>query len=249
MNNLVKVIANSKMEQVVSTRDLHEVLAIVKRFSAWWEDQTVRLSLIESIDYTPYLQVHPQNHQEIQDYHITLDIAKHIAMISGGENGRKVREYFIQVEKAWNDPELVMARSLQFANRKLINFEERINQLSIEKNELKAELEYKSEVISGLLPAMDIYQKRTVLNRVVRHKKADVRARWAELYKVFTASYHVDLKARCEGHNLKESKKSKHLSVVAYAERFGYLDNLYDIAVKLYETDISEIVESLKKIS
>lgn len=137
MNELIRVQTNDNFEQIVSMRDLHEVLAINKRFSAWWDDQANRLSLIEGVDYTPYLQVHPQNHQEMQDYHAPIDIAKHIAMISGGENGKKVREYFIQVEKAWNDPEQVMARALQISNKKLLGFTERVMQLESKINEDK----------------------------------------------------------------------------------------------------------------
>lgn len=33
------------------------------------------------------------------DYHITLDMAKELAMIENNEQGRKVRRYFIQMEK------------------------------------------------------------------------------------------------------------------------------------------------------
>ena len=40
-------------------------------------------------------------------------------MIQRSEAGRKFRQYFIKVEKAWNSPEAVMARALQFANNQL----------------------------------------------------------------------------------------------------------------------------------
>lgn len=40
-------------------------------------------------------------------------------MIQRSEAGRKFRQYFIKVEEAWNSPEAVMARSLQFANNQL----------------------------------------------------------------------------------------------------------------------------------
>ena len=40
-------------------------------------------------------------------------------MIQRSEAGRKFRQYFIKVEEAWNSPEAVMARALQFANSQL----------------------------------------------------------------------------------------------------------------------------------
>ena len=134
MNELIKVEVNQNNEQAVSARELHERLGIVKRFSTWWEDQVSRLNLRQEIDYTPYLQVHPQNHQEMQDFIVSLDIAKHICMISGGENAHSIREYFIQVERAWNSPEQVMARALQYAQNQLDTYKDK---LSIAENTVK----------------------------------------------------------------------------------------------------------------
>jgi anti-repressor protein len=47
-------------------------------------------------------------------------------MISGGEKAHEIRKYFIEIEKAWNNPEMVMARSLQFAQTKLLNYQKQI---------------------------------------------------------------------------------------------------------------------------
>jgi len=108
------------------------------------------------------------------------------------------------------------------------------------------EVEYKTEVINGVVDDIDILTKRNVLNRVVRHRGSDFRTRWTELYRVFRETYSIDLKARCEGYNLKQERKKDKLSTVKYAEKFGHLDNLYKVAVKLYESDISDILEELK---
>lgn len=115
--------------------------------------------------------------------------------------------------------------------------------------EKQKELEYKTEVIKGITEDIDIYTKRNVLNKVVRYKKANYSLRWNELYERFKEVYSIDLKARCEGHNMKQEKKKDKLSVIKYAEKFGHLDNLYKVAVKLYETDVKEILEQLKGIA
>lgn len=111
------------------------------------------------------------------------------------------------------------------------------------------QLEHKTEVIKGITDDLDIYTKRNVLNKVVRYKNANFAERWNELYERYREIYRVDLKARCEGYNLKQAKKKDRLSVVQYAERFGHIDNLYRVAVKLYETDINEILSHLRKIA
>lgn len=130
MYELINVKTNENYEQMVSVRELNQALGIQKRFSAWWEDQAHRLNLLEGVDYTPYLQVHPQNLQQIQDFLITIDVAKHLAMISGGENAHKIRNYFIQVERNWNSPDKIIARALEMADKKLRQLE---NQMEIDK--------------------------------------------------------------------------------------------------------------------
>ncbi len=76
--------------------------------------------------------------------------------------------------------------------------------------EQKREIEHKTEVIKGATDDIDIYTKRNVLNKVVRYKGgANFAERWNELYDRFREVYSIDLKARCEGYNLKQKKKKK----------------------------------------
>ena len=124
MNELIKIQTN-ETGQAVSARDLHEALGIQKHFTQWWENQTNMLQLTEEKDFLT-LRLESTGGRPSTDYIIPIDIAKHLAMISGGENAYKIREYFIQVEKAWNSPELVMARSLKFAAKQLDSYKQEI---------------------------------------------------------------------------------------------------------------------------
>jgi len=120
MNELIKIQTNEN-GQAVSARDLHEALGIQKHFTQWWENQTNMLQLTEEKDFLT-LRLESTGGRPSTD-----DIAKHLAMISGGENAHKIREYFIQVEKAWNSPEMVMARSLQFAAKQIDGYKEKLH--------------------------------------------------------------------------------------------------------------------------
>jgi anti-repressor protein len=53
------------------------------------------------------------------DHQMTLDMAKQICMIQRSDLGRQYREYFLEIERKWNDPVTSMARSLVYANRQL----------------------------------------------------------------------------------------------------------------------------------
>lgn len=127
MTELIKVTTNQNNEQVVSARNLYQELGIKKRFSEWWS--TNSKGFVDGVDYTPYLEVHPQNKQEIQNYAMILDMAKHLAIQTQSARGFEVRTYFIEVEKQYKNqldtsslsPELQFMNSVvnQLANQEL----------------------------------------------------------------------------------------------------------------------------------
>lgn len=123
MSELIAIQTNDNMEQVISARELHEKLGISKRFSVWWEDQVSRLELKEGESYCTHRYTNANN-QTFPDYLIPIDIAKHICMVSGGERAHIIRQYFIEVEKAWNSPEMVMSRALKLAEKRILSLEE-----------------------------------------------------------------------------------------------------------------------------
>ena len=97
MKELIKIQENENLGQAVSARELYDFLEGKERFSKWFE-RMVDYGFIENIDYTPYQMVHPQNNQYLDDYALTLDTAKEIAMIQKSPKGREARRYFIECE-------------------------------------------------------------------------------------------------------------------------------------------------------
>lgn len=110
------------------------------------------------------------------------------------------------------------------------------------------EIVHKQEIINGLTDDIDIYKKKDIINRICRRRHDNYANRYKELYKCFRENYHIDLEARCEGYNLKQIKKKDRLSVIKYAEQFGYIDDLYSCCVKLYEAEVKEIIEDLNEL-
>lgn len=121
-------------EIAISGRELHKALEVKTRYNDWFE-RMINYGFEENNDYTALTQkrVTAQgNAINYFDHALTLDTAKEIAMIQRSEPGKRARQYFIQVEKAWNSPEMIMKRALKMANNT-------INQLEtqIEKNKPK----------------------------------------------------------------------------------------------------------------
>lgn len=157
MNELIKISSNENDEQVVSARDLHKGLGLKKRFSVWWEQNSKQL--IEHEDFmgvpggTPITNGNGRT-QILDDYFLTIDTAKHLAMQSQTEKGREYRTYFIQVEKAWNSPDMVMKRALQIADKRVIALQNENNQLQLETSVQKqqiAELQPKASYYDWVL--------------------------------------------------------------------------------------------------
>lgn len=127
MNELINVTLNENQEPVVSARQLHQTLEVKKRFSAWFEANSKLF--IENEDFTSVQTGTVVNNgaiKPLQDYALTLDMAKQLAMMSRTIKGAEIRQYFIQVEKDFNSPEKIMARALLMADQKVHKLEAQI---------------------------------------------------------------------------------------------------------------------------
>lgn len=126
---LIKIDVNQNNEQVVSARELHEALGIKKDFTDWFKYQVDKLGLEDGKDFTPILGKSTGGRPS-QDYALPIDIAKHLCMVSGGEKAWQIRDYFIECEKKWNSPEQIMARALQIANVKMLEYQTKVIELA-----------------------------------------------------------------------------------------------------------------------
>jgi anti-repressor protein len=125
--------------QTVLARDLHRQLAVTERFATWFERQ-LQYGFTEGEDFTGvkvFTAVNNGAKLELLDYNITLDMAKQICMLQRTTEGRRCRQYLIDLEKAWNTPEMVYARALKMADRQIESLKERNTHLIGEVERMK----------------------------------------------------------------------------------------------------------------
>ena len=119
MNELIKVTYDND-RATVSGRELHEKLEIKTPYTQWFE-RMAEYGFVENEDYIGVSQKceKPSGGRPSVDHQMTIEMAKQICMIQRTDAGRRYREYFLEIERKWNDPQMVMARSLIYANKQL----------------------------------------------------------------------------------------------------------------------------------
>lgn len=135
-------------QPTVSARELHAGLEIGTDFRKWFP-RMAEYGFTENVDWKRVYQKCPTlgGNQNMVDYQISVDMAKQICMIQRSEKGRLYRQYFIDLEKAWNTPEQIFARALKMADREIEKLKSS-NAILLEDNERMKPKEIFADAVS-----------------------------------------------------------------------------------------------------
>lgn len=133
--------------QTVSARELHDQLHIGTRFNDWFPRMT-EYGFVEGTDFYSKMSKTDNGGRPSTDYEISVDMAKQICMIQRTPEGKAVRQYLIDLEKAWNTPEQVFARALKMADEKINSLKE-INTSLIAENQRMKPKEIFADAVSA----------------------------------------------------------------------------------------------------
>lgn len=122
MNDLINTHENENGELEVSGRELHEFLEVGTPYDKWFPRMT-EYGFSEETDFNldKNVRVQKEGSREVSrniiDHRMTITMAKELCMLQRTDRGKQARQYFLQLEQAWNTPEMVMARAIKMADK------------------------------------------------------------------------------------------------------------------------------------
>ena len=102
-NELLPIYENESKEKLVNARELHEKLESKQEFANWIKNRIRKYGFVENTDFLKhdnFIKVGNLKRPQI-DYYLTIDMAKELSMVENNEIGRKIRRYFLEVEKRY----------------------------------------------------------------------------------------------------------------------------------------------------
>lgn len=92
---------NNQSVQLCNARDLHHFLESHRQFANWIKERIEQYGFTEGEDYLTDLLNRSDGKpgKRRTEYHLTLDMAKELAMVENNDKGRQIRRYFISLER------------------------------------------------------------------------------------------------------------------------------------------------------
>lgn len=144
MNELIKVNYDNDTP-TVSGRELHELLEIKTPYDKWFP-RMCEYGFSESIDFSTFLS-ESTGGRPATDHQLTIEMAKEICMLQRNDKGKQVRQYFLNLEKAWNTPEMIMSRALKMAENQICKLQAVNSELTVKNQIMQPKAEYFDELV------------------------------------------------------------------------------------------------------
>lgn len=144
MNELIKVNYDNDTP-TVSGRELHELLDIKTAYKDWFP-RMCEYGFAEGTDFCSFLS-ESTGGRPATDHQLTIEMAKEICMLQRNDKGKQVRQYFLNLEKAWNTPEMIMSRALKMAENQICKLQSVNSELTVKNQIMQPKAEYFDELV------------------------------------------------------------------------------------------------------
>jgi hypothetical protein len=204
-------------------------------------EEEIRLG---EVNDTPY--IHPQNGQKYTLFNLTISQAKQVLV----RESKVVRKAVIKhLENLENKVELAPANTSLYRNPATMGVLEWIDfakDLEIKRQQTERDLqtanlklEHKQSIILDLTQDIPVKTMRAKINEVIRYVRFGYGDRWNKLYREFKYHYNIDIPTRAD---------HRGMAKLDYAQQEGLLQNLYKLALELFEKDNPELKYNQKQL-
>lgn len=241
-NELIKVREENGIK-LVNARELYIGLGLDKsQWSRWSKKNIINNDFFSENNEWVRVRLNVEGN-EVQDFAITLDFAKHLAMMARSGKSHEFRNYFIECEKQLMQVQPKLPTTYKEALLALVEEVEKNEQLQLENKTLTKEVEYKEDVIIGLTKDITLQEKRQRLGKIVKHGVRNPKNRWNMLYDEFDKKFHIDTKRRYTN-ALERGEIKKSVNRLGFiCANMNMTNEIYDVACKIYEGDFIELLD------
>ena len=143
-------------------------------------------------------------------------------------------------------PAEIVARGLIAAQKIIEDKERKITLLNGRCELLTQTVTDQQDIIDAISRNVPAPTKRATLNRVMRRRSPELsQSRWSYLYTRFEEIYHKNVKIRMKNYNAEQGHR-KCTSILDFIDTgLNMLDELYDLAVKLFESDFTQLMQEM----
>lgn len=153
--DLIKINTDFNGIETVNARDLHEFVESKQEFSNWIKSRIRDYGFKKDNDFIVFdkIIINSNGGRPATEYHLTIDMAKHLAMTERNDKGMQIRQWFIDRERK------LKTHEMSISNPPLLpNFNDPVAAArawaDAKESELKAKLELKEAQ-----PKIEFYEK------------------------------------------------------------------------------------------
>lgn len=168
-NNLVQfsnVNLGDEQQLGVNARDVHAMLDVKTDFSDWIKRRIKQCKFEENYDYILLLKKEEQvsGAKYLNEYIISLDMAKHLGMMEKNDKGHEIRKYFIEQEKiarnVTQNLQIEIGKAMQYLDQFSNSLSDAGRLLSVGGKQIKPKLlKELDSMIQNVQHSLDFYEE------------------------------------------------------------------------------------------
>ena len=266
-NGKVKTISSREVAKMMEVRHDNLMNKIEKHSEILQKVNDLKIKVVDLWQLSSYKDAKGETRKE---YQVTKKGCEFLAHKTTGEKGDiftiRYMDRFEEMEKIINSNEQLKSQlllSIYNGGQDGILAAKQLTDLEVQEatKPLYKEINHKEDVIVGLVEDIDLATKRQRIKQIINHNaNGRFSERYGLLYKEFQDKYHIDIKRRMNNLELKSiiaNKEGKNIKVTnkIKTNQMEYIDKilcmtpqLYEIACKVFENDVEELMKEWKNI-